>query len=264
MLVHYEIVLPFSVDEVHRGHAYMVARASLDDSTRSEGMEPFLDVPLDPGADGQERHWTFKSIPSWILALLPYPATLLYETALWSRTTMQTEYASPYFGDKLHFTIDTVVLPGRGGIPNPFSLGQEDLDQVRRLQCDIRDTKLLRFQFERVPFASLAKRLLRQGLHKNFTLYCAKLYCWADEWHPMSDAEVDEYVVTAHQALTAQWQAHYEKHGKTAPTVPDEVLVRSDAVGCHLEGWEEREGDREEAAGVGRENSSLGDMSQEE
>ncbi|GIQ86502.1 phosphatidylinositol transfer protein [Kipferlia bialata] len=273
-IIQYAITLPMTASEADRGHHYMVARASVEDSTHSEGVEPIVNCPAT--REGKEGRLTYKrihmskSLPGWLVTVLPKTLSYIHETCVNTYPTAQTFYESPFFKDNLTFELDTVIIDNdRGDTENPFYLTPAQLKGMKRMTVDIASNdepnfspsthafshpmleergmltegwqeradpvctvyKLVRFELSGyLGLGSLCKGYVGKALKGNFCKYHSKLHCWMDDWYPQSREDVITREVEQLDELAAWWVHYHKEKGKPLPSVPEAVLAQMPQV----------------------------------
>ncbi|GIQ82981.1 phosphatidylinositol transfer protein [Kipferlia bialata] len=139
-LFQYAITLPLTAAETDRGHHYMVARASLEDSTSAEGIEPIVNVGI--RHEDRDARLTFKRIhlpKGKVTKIMPARARFVNEFCINASTHVVNKLSSPFLKSKLTFELHTRLIDGDRGqdrdTANPFNLSEAST--VQRYTVDI-------------------------------------------------------------------------------------------------------------------------------
>mmetsp|Transcript_5056 Transcript_5056/g.10705 ORF Transcript_5056/g.10705 Transcript_5056/m.10705 type:complete len:242 (+) Transcript_5056:203-928(+) len=144
--IEYQIPMPVTVDEYRIGLLYMVAKSSMEDSGAKSGTgvefvknEPYVenDHNLPPGQYTEKVYFIRSYLPKFLAALLPESAASIIEYSWNAFPRCKTEYYVPFFGNKLHLSVESVYLPDSTPRANALGLSKAELAQRTVSTLDI-------------------------------------------------------------------------------------------------------------------------------
>ncbi|KJE96268.1 retinal degeneration B-PD [Capsaspora owczarzaki ATCC 30864] len=236
LIKEYRIPLPLTVEQYRIGQLYMIAKKSREESEgEGSGIEILVNEPYEngPGGKGQFTRKIYhvgRHLPSWIKAVLPKSAFILYEEAWNAYPYTRTKYQCPLV-DKFVLDIETRFYNDDGSQDNVFGLSNSELkertvdfidivnDKVEKdykpeedpglyvskvtqrgpLKSDWVKTatplmcayKVCRVEFRYWGLQSKIERFVHQAAIRNVLLRAHRqVWCWQDEWWTMSMEDI--------------------------------------------------------------------------
>eukprot|EP00123_Amoebidium_parasiticum_P003303 comp14595_c0_seq1/m.10871 comp14595_c0_seq1/g.10871 ORF comp14595_c0_seq1/g.10871 comp14595_c0_seq1/m.10871 type:complete len:1074 (-) comp14595_c0_seq1:369-3590(-) len=132
----FRIPMPLSVEEYRVAQRYMIAKKSLEESSKGDGgVEIVENKPYTDGPGGTSGQYTKKiyhvgsHLPAWMKSVIPKSALSVYEEAWNAYPYTLTKYQIPMM-EKFNLEIETVYKPDNGnGHANVFQLRGSDLSR---------------------------------------------------------------------------------------------------------------------------------------
>lgn len=164
----YAIPLPFSIEKYKLGQLYMVARSTLEESSKksSDGFEILKNEPYTrklPSGQEESGIYTFKilhlskMVPKAVANLIPKKGLKMEETCYNAFPHTITSYHNPGYPDKLAMSVETWVysaaknasyseafdLPDdvRKSIPETFTLEKKDKESMKKEKEALKERK---------------------------------------------------------------------------------------------------------------------------
>ncbi|KAL0236967.1 hypothetical protein PCE1_000364 [Barthelona sp. PCE] len=138
----YRVRIPLSTEEYRIGQLYGVAKAALETTDGTDGIEIIENRPYtdENGVSGQytlKRFHLKQLIPRWISLLLPNSALTVDEKSWNCYPHTLTTYHSPFLGERFLLEVESMHCDDDGNAPNILNMADE---LIERRVIDVVDT----------------------------------------------------------------------------------------------------------------------------